>query len=45
MCPGAVPHEARIDILLDAPPAIEAHWLRVVTTEIDHVSQPYYTDS
>ena len=43
MCPGAVPHEARIDILLDAPPRTEAQWLRIVTTEIDHVSQGYNT--
>ena len=37
VCPSAVPHEARIDIHLDAPPVTEATWLRIVTTEIDHV--------
>lgn len=38
MGPNAVPHEARIDVLLDALPTVEAKWLRVVTTEIDHVN-------
>ena len=37
VCPGAVPHEARVDVLLDAAPRTEAQWLRIVTTEIDHV--------
>ena len=38
MRPGAVPHEARIEILFGGPPVIEAKWLRLVTTEIDYVS-------
>ena len=39
--PSAIPHEARLDILLDAVPETEAKWLRVVTMEIDYVKNLY----
>lgn len=37
VCPSAVPHEARVDVLLHALPETEAKWLRTVTMEIDYV--------
>lgn len=37
VCPGAVPHEARVDVLVEAMPVTEAKWLLAVTTEIDYV--------
>ena len=37
MRPGAVPHEARVDVLVEAVPVTEAKWLRAVTMEIDYV--------
>ena len=44
VCPGAVPHKARVDVLLDASLETEARWLHVVTTEMDYVSSHRHVD-